>query len=172
MPNYTIRPEQPADFAAIYDLVKVAFATAPECDGDEQDYVNKLRLTAGYLPQLALVAEQQGKLIGHIMLTKTDINTLNGNYEALLLSPICVLLEERNQGIGAALIHESFKRARELGYEAVFLVGDPQYYRRFGFRPTTEFDIHISSDIPAKYVQGVELVTGALSDISGSISIV
>ena len=172
MPNYTIRPEQPADFDAIYDLVELAFASAPEKDGDEQDYVNKLRLKDSYLPQLALVAERQGKLIGHIMLTKTYVNTSSGQYTALLLSPICVLLEERSQGIGAALIQDSFKRACELGYQAVFLVGDPEYYSRFGFRPTIDFDIHISSDIPAKYVQCVELVPETLNGVSGSISIV
>jgi putative acetyltransferase len=172
MPKYIIRPEQPTDFNTIYDLVKLAFATAPQKDGDEQDYVNKLRLKDSYLPQLALVAEQQGELIGHIMLTKTYVNTPNGQYTALLLSPICVRLEERNKGIGAALINESFKCARKLGYQAVFLVGEPTYYSRFGFRPTTDFNIHISSDIPAKYVQGVELVPNALSGISGSISIV
>lgn len=102
-----IRKETEKDFNQIYDLVKVAFLTAKVSNGKEQDFVNQLRDSGNYIPELALVAEEDGKLIGHIMLTKTYINNTN-KYEALLLAPISIVLEYRNRGIGTMLIVSSF----------------------------------------------------------------
>jgi hypothetical protein len=83
----------------IYELVKVTLQTAKVSNGKEQDLVNKLRNSGNYIPELALVAEEDGQLIGHIMLTKTYIITNDGDkYETLLLGPISVSLEYRNRG--------------------------------------------------------------------------
>ena len=167
-----IRPETPADFPAIYDFVKTAFATADRCDGDEQDYVNKLRASDRYLPQLALVAEENGILIGHIMLTTMSIIDGNTTYTQLLLSPLCVALSHRKTGVGSQLVAESFRLARPMGYQAVFLVGNPAYYSRFGFRPVADFGIVNDSTIPDPYVMGCELVPNGLQGQQGSIQIV
>ena len=75
-----IRQEKPSDFPAIYDLVKVAFQTGKVSNGLEQDYVNQLRASGNYIPQLALVAEEDGKLVGHIMLTKTYVSLDNSKF--------------------------------------------------------------------------------------------
>lgn len=167
----TIRTERKADFTLLYDFVKTAFATAKVSDGTEQDFVNHLRAGAGYLPELALVAEEDGVIIGHIMLTKMQIDTTQGAHPALLLAPLSVALAWRNKGVGSALVKEALRRAVLLGYEAVFLVGDPAYYSRFGFRPTTDFDIHDTGSIPSQFIQVCELVPDALSGKSGTISI-
>lgn len=98
MENIEIRPEREEEFEIIYKLIQTAFETADVKDGTEQDYANKLRAGIGYLPKLALVAEKEGKLIGHIMLTKTSVQQNNGeNIETLLIAPLSVLLEYRNQ---------------------------------------------------------------------------
>lgn len=167
-----IRQEQTADYEAIYQLVKTAFETARVKDGDEQDYVNNLRKTPNYIPGLALVAEEKGLLIGHIMLTKMQIKGIGQIFEELLLSPVCVMLSHRNQGTGGSLIKESFRLAENMGYSAVFLCGDPAYYSRFGFRPTSDFGIVNHSDIPQKYVMCCELIPNALQNKSGVINIV
>lgn len=65
-----IRPEVPSDFSEVYRFVKKAFASAYVKDGSEQDFVEKLRAGAGYLPDLALVAEEAGGLVGYVMLTR------------------------------------------------------------------------------------------------------
>ena len=70
-----LRQEREAEFPAIYDLVKTAFETARVSNGDEQNFVARLRAGGNYIPELALVAEEEGKLIGHIMLTRTFIET-------------------------------------------------------------------------------------------------
>ena len=68
-----IRREQPADYAAIYELVKQAFEHAEHTDHDEHNLVNRLRQSPFYLPELALVAETGGIIVGHIMFTETKI---------------------------------------------------------------------------------------------------
>jgi len=163
-----IRRETPEEFSQIYDLVKVAFQTAKVTDGKEQDFVNQLRSNGNYIPELALVAEENGKLIGHIMLTKTYIVNSGNKFETLLLAPISVALEYRNRGVGSNLIKESFKLAKEMGYTSVLLVGDPAYYHRFGFKAAVNFGIKHIHNIPDENVMACELVPDALYGISGT----
>ena len=164
-----IRKERPVEFPRIYNLVKTAFETAKVTNGKEQDFVNHLRDGSSYIPELALVAEENGELAGHIMLTKIYITTSKGKLETLLLAPISVGLEYRNNGIGAKLIHESFKLAKELGYTSVLLVGDPAYYRRFGFKPAISFGVKNLNGIPDENAMAYELIPGALHSINGTI---
>jgi putative acetyltransferase len=165
-----IRPERPEEYSEIYQLIKTAFQTAKVSNGKEQDFADQLRCSGNYIPGLALVAEDDGKLIGHIMLTKTYIVNNGHKIEALLLAPISVLCDYRDQGVGSALIYESFRRAKEMVYRSVFLVGDPAYYRRFGFQAAINFGIRHQPDIPDEYVMACELVVAALNGINGLIS--
>lgn len=167
----TIRPEKIQELDAIYHLIKTGFMTAKVSDGNEQDFANQLRESDNYIADLALVAESAGELIGHIMLTKTDIiQTDSQSIPTLLLAPITVKLEYRDQGVGRLLIHEAFKRAKQLGYTSVFLVGDPKYYARFGFKSISEFNIVSSTAIPEPYAMGIELITGSLLNVSGKLA--
>ena len=123
----TIRQATPEDFDAIYSLVKTAFQTAKVSDGGEQDFVLKLR-KGSYIPELELVAEEDGVLIGHIMLTGASIRENGGCFGTLLLAPLSVALEWRAKGIGAALIREALAKAAALGHSSAVLIGDPGYY--------------------------------------------
>jgi putative acetyltransferase len=151
-------------------MIKDAFATAVVVDGDEQDFTDKLRAGKSYIPGLALVAEEEGRLAGHIMLTRLNLTLdVGGTLPILLLEPLSVRLENRRRGLGGALIQEAFNRARRLDYTAVFLVGDSTYYSRFGFRSVGEFGIrHRPATIPAHYALACELYYGALADKAGS----
>ncbi len=155
-----IREETAADFGPLHDFVRQAFLTAPVSAGDEQDFVDRLRASSDYIPPLALVAEDGVGVAGHIMLTRAHLD----NSDVLLLAPLCVELSRRGQGIGAALIEEGFRRARQMGFAAVFLLGAPAYYARFGFHPALEtFGITNPHDFPAPYFQACELLPGALA---------
>jgi len=165
-----IRQEKPDEFPKIYNLVKVAFQTAKVSNGKEQDFVNELRSSAVYIPELVLVAEENGKLVGHIMLTKIYIINGSHKFETLLVAPLSVALEYRNREMGSNLIKESFKRAKEMGYQSVFLVGDPAYYHRFGFKTAADFGIKHTPVIPDENVMAYELVPGALHGITGTIN--
>lgn len=164
-----IRQETPQDYSRIYGLVKVAFQTAKVTNGQEQDFVEQLRHSSDYIPELALVAEQDGELVGHILLTRTYINAGSDKAEALFLGPISVMLERRNQGIGSALMKESLRIAQAMGYKSVFLVGDPAYYHRFGFQPTVKYGIKETEPIPDEYVMVCPLVDNALAGITGTV---
>ncbi|MFA5066042.1 MAG: N-acetyltransferase [Dehalococcoidia bacterium] len=163
------RRERAEEFPEIYKLVEVAFQTAKVTNGKEQDFVNQLRAGGNYIPELALVAEEGGKLIGHIMLTKTYINGNNNKYETLFLGPISVALESRNKGVGSKLIAESFGISKKMGYKSVVLVGDPAYYHRFGFQSSFNFGIRHVQNIPDEDVMACELAPQALKGISGTI---
>lgn len=167
--NINIRPEKQNDFEKIYDLVMIAFETAKVSNGKEQDFVNQLRDSVNYIPELALVAEENNQLIGHIMLTKNFIRNSGGNAETLLLAPLSVILEYRNKGVGSKLINKSFELAKCMGYKSVILVGDPAYYSKFGFKKSVDFGISCSHNIPEEYVLACELVAGALREKSGTI---
>lgn len=162
-----IRTETPPEFPEIYELVKIAFQTAKVSDGKEQDFVDELRSGYNYIPELALVAEDNGKLIGHIMLTKTYIASDRQRFATLLIAPLSVVLEHRNKGVGSALIKESFKLAQEMGYTSAFLVGDPAYYHRFGFQTAADFGIKTTHPIPDENIMVCELVSGALQGVNG-----
>ncbi len=168
--NYIIRREMEKDFPEIYTLIKTAFETAKVKDGDEQDFAANLRKRSEYIPELALVAEKRGKLIGQIMLTKTYVDQPDGKqYEGLLIAPVSVLLEYRDIGVGSALIQKGMERGKQMGYGAVFLCGDPAYYQRFGFVPTTRFGIKYAHDVSEQFIMAYELVEGALDNVYGII---
>lgn len=168
--TYTIRAETAVDFPAIHDLIRDAFLTAQVSNGREQDFAAELRAGGNYLPELALVAEEAGAPVGHLMLTRTGIALGDGRREeALFGGPISVRLDRRRMGIGSALIRESFHRARQLGFRSVLLVGNPDYYRRFGFRSCAEFGLKWQHPIPAENCLACELVPGALQGIRGTV---
>ena len=169
-PKLVIRPEMPAEFDEIRAFVKTAFETAKVSNGDEQNFVDRLRASGGYLPDLALAATLGDSLVGHVMLTRTAIDTATGPREILLFAPLAVALGHRRRGLGARLTREVLALGRAAGFDAVTLVGDPAYYSRFGFRPSTDFGVENTHGIPGQYVQMLELVPGALAGVSGTIT--
>lgn len=165
----SIRSEIAADFDAVHTLVREAFASLPEAEGDEQDFVVAMRAHKGYIPELALVAERKGEIVGYVMLTETYVDGPEGGSPVLLLAPLCVTPKRQSRGVGAALMHEAFHRAARLGYDAVFLAGNPKYYRRFGFHSTKSFGIAHAMPVPDKYIMARELIPGALANRKGVI---
>ena len=175
-----IRQEKPSDYKEVYELVKMSFATVSDSDGTEPDYLNELRTKDTFIPELSLVAENEsGKLVGQIVLykiaiDKTVIVTQKGELIELLLSPISVHPDYFRRGIARALMERSFEIAKKLGFKAVFLCGDPKFYRKFGFIPTYEHGIYHATDKEgnADWCMVRELVSGALRNISGILDIV
>ena len=169
-----IRQEEAKDFDEIYSLIKTAFKTAKVSDGDEQDFANNLRKGSDYIQQLALVAELNDKIIGHIMFTKCRIECDEKDvFEGLLLAPLSVLIEHRGKGVGSKLVEEGFKQAKEMSYTTVFLCGYPDYYKRFGFKTISEYkNIKNTSTVPDEFLMAYELMPNALSNVKGHLNIV
>lgn len=125
----TLRPETPADHAAIYALTKRAFAPMSYAAGDEQDLINALR-NAGALT-LSLVAIQNDTLVGHIAFSPAFAD--DGSPGWFALGPVSVAPEMQSQGIGAALIREGIAELEKKAAAGCILTGNPKYYARFGF---------------------------------------
>jgi predicted N-acetyltransferase YhbS len=139
-----IRKEKPKDYKAIYAVVRDAFGSAEHADGNEQDLVNALRKGKAYIPELSLVAEENEKIIGHIMFTKARV----GENVVLVLAPLSVLPEYQRKGIGTALIKEGHRIAQELGYGYSVVLGSEKYYPGAGYVPADTLGILPPFDVP------------------------
>lgn len=148
-----IRSEQPSDVDAIRRLIDLAFADAAHRSGTEAAIVDALR-SAGVLT-LSLVAEADGAIVGHAAFSPVAISATLGRWFGL--GPVAVLPPRQRQGIGQALIRSGLERLRQSGAGGCVLLGDPAYYRRFGFvgDPALRF-----GDVPPPYFQQLSF-TGA-----------
>ena len=125
-----IRPEAEADYLAVAEVTAAAFGKQ-----DEVRLVEAIRGCEEFVPELTLVAEEERRIVGHVMFS---YSALEGSEARLLqLSPLSVAPDRQNEGIGAALTRESLRLADERGEPLVLVLGHPTYYPRFGFRPAS-----------------------------------
>lgn len=143
-----VRDEGPADHGAIHDLIRQAFGRE-----SESVLVEALRRDGDMVG--ALVAERDGRIVGHAVLSR-----LISPDGSLALGPVSVLPGHQRQGTGTALIQASIELAGQAGWEAIFVLGEPAYYERFGFRSETA--IGFETPYPVQYFMALELKKGAL----------
>ena len=124
-----IRDETKADAAVITEVTRAAFETLEISNHTEQFIVLALRSAKALT--LSLVAEVDGRVVGHIAFSPVAISDGTSNWYGL--GPVSVLPKYQRRGIGKALIREGLSRLRELGAKGCCLAGHPQYYRKFGF---------------------------------------
>lgn len=148
-----IRQEEARDHSTVYFLVKRAFETAEHTDGNEHELVNALRKSRAYIPGLSLVAEMDGKLVGHILFTRAEA----GGAAVLALAPLSVLPEYQRRGVGTALIREGHRIANELGYGYSIVLGSETYYPRAGYLPADTFGIKAPFDVPRENFMACKL---------------
>lgn len=139
-----IRQKEIKDYKIVYSVIKKAFSCAQHTDGNEHNLVDALRSSKAFIPELSLVAEINGKIVGHIMFTKANID----NNVVLALAPLSVLPEYQKKGVGTALIKEGHKIAKKLGYGYSIVLGSEKYYPKTGYLPANRFGIKPSFDVP------------------------
>lgn len=164
-----IRPEQSNDFPIIFQVVKDAFAEMPFSNQSEHFLVEKLRKTDAYIPELALVAELEGKIVGYIILTIIHIDNGEKLINGLSLGPVAVIPALHGQGIGSQLIREVHKRAKSLGHEIVILLGHKDYYPRFGYEKMNKYGIKLPFDSHEDNCMVLGLTVHALEGVSGDV---
>ena len=133
-----IRPETPADHDAIGRLVAAAFGSSVEVE-----LVERIRASPEYLPDLALVAELGGEVVGHVMISGAIIRSELGDRPIVMLSPLAVHPDHQRRGVGAALVGAATAGADALGEPLVVLEGEPGYYSRFGFAHSVRYGIEL-----------------------------
>lgn len=158
MISVKIREEIRTDFDEIKALLENAFEGS-----EEADLVERIRNSTYYIPKLSLVATYRNKVVGHILLSKIKINSRNHIISSLALAPVSVLKKFQRQGIGAKLIMTGLEKATLMGYKSVILLGHSDYYPRFGFEPTSIWEIKPPFDVPEENFMGIELVPKGLN---------
>ena len=142
-PELVLRSEQPADRPAILALTAAAFAVSPvtghPVDGEPEEVPLLAALfdCEEYLPEFSVVAELDGEIVGHVISTRGRV----GELELLGLGPIGVVPRLQRHGIGTALMKETIARANAEGERGIALLGDPEYYSRFGFVASTSLGV-------------------------------
>lgn len=121
-----IRPEKPGDAAAIGEVVAAAFGQRQEAE-----LVDTLRDDGDIV--LSLVAEDDGQIIGHVAFSRVWIQRDGNRLPGIGLAPVAVLPARQRKGVARALIGAGHLRLKALGETIVFVLGDPAYYKRFGF---------------------------------------
>ncbi|MGE7935001.1 GNAT family N-acetyltransferase [Viridibacillus arvi] len=167
--NITIRQEQPSDYKVTEDVVQKAFANMEFSDKTEHELVVRLRISDAFIPQLSIVAVDNDKVIGHILLTKIKIINEDQSTESLALAPVSVLPEYQNKGIGKLLINTALENAKELDYKSVVVLGHPDYYPKFGFKKASTWKIKAPFEVPDEAFMVLELSNNALSNVSGVV---
>lgn len=159
-----IRQENQADYAAVYEVVKEAFAAAEHSGGTEQELVTALRKSASFIPELSLVAVDGEKIVGHILFTRARV----GKDIELALAPLSVAPGCQRKGIGMALMEEGHRIAKSLGYGYSIVLGHPGYYPKAGYVPASVYGISASFDVPDENFMALKL-NGQAKRIEGCI---
>ena len=166
--DLVIRREEKEDYRTVEQLVREAFWNlyVPGCN--EHYILHNLRKSSDFIPELDFVAEQGGQIVGQIAYSRGIIKDKQGEDKGVItFGPVSVLPAFQRRGIGSALIIHTIDLARDMGYPAICIYGDPRYYSRFGFRCAEKYEIKTADDKFAVALQVLELRQGALNNVSG-----
>lgn len=161
-----IRNEMPSDYEAILRLTYEAFLTL-DYPGrrrtDEHYLIHLLQNCPHVIPELCCVAEAEGKIVGHILYTKSKvIRPDETEVQTVTFGPLSVHPQYHRQGIGRMLVNHSMEKAREMGFAAVLIDGVPDYYPKLGFIHAREFGLIMQDGSSDDSFMAYELKAGAL----------
>jgi putative acetyltransferase len=158
----TLRAEQPRDHARVHEIVTAAFGR-----DNEARLVDALRERAR--PTVSWVAEEADAVVGHVLVSPVVLASAPGTRDLAGLAPVAVDPSRHGVGIGGALVRAALEAAGEQGWRAVFLVGSPAYYARFGFVPAAPRGFTYGDPAVDPALQAIELEPGALAGRSGLV---
>jgi putative acetyltransferase len=156
-----IRREEALDIPKIRNVHVTAFGSVAEAD-----IVDLLRSDG--LDIISLVAEDDGAVVGHIMFSPVQVAGAR-DLLAVALAPLAVIPHHQRTGIGSELVRAGFEECRNSGVTAVFVVGHPSYYPRFGFEVGSKRGFKCELDVSNEAFMVAELAAGALTGCSGTV---
>jgi len=151
-----IRSETKADYPRVHALNCAAFNQRTEAN-----LVDMLRASGDAI--ISLVAEDDGEIVGHILFSR-----LMTPPRCLALAPVAVLPDRQNEGIGTSLIRKGLAVAKQSRWLAVFVLGDPEYYERFGF--SVEDADPFEAPYPKEYMMALALAPGVLATMERTLA--
>ncbi len=169
--NYIIRIETPADFTAVESLTREAFWNVYRPGCTEHYVLHRYRSEPGFIPELSLVLEVEGALVGHVMYAWSQIDTQAGPCRMMTFGPISIAPAWKRQGWGKLLLEESMRRAALLGGGALAITGNIGFYGKSGFTLASAHGVRYAdaapedTDVPYFLIR--ELTPGFLDGVSG-----
>lgn len=138
-----IRLEEEKDYFEVENLTREAFWNVYRPGCFEHLVVHNLRKDSSFVKQLDYVIQKDGKIIANIMYAKGKLKLNSGiENEVLIFGPVSVLPEYQKLGYGEKLINYTMQKAEELGYSAIIITGNPEYYKKYGFVNCSKYNIY------------------------------
>ncbi len=157
-----IQKEKDFDKEKIWKVNAEAFETEAEAN-----LVNTLRDSG--IPFISLVAEEDEEIVGHILFTPVELIDDDSGLKLIGLAPMAVLTKFQKKGIGSQLVKTGIENCSTQGYDAVVVLGHPEYYPKFGFVPSVKYGIKSEYDAPDEAFMVLELKESSLKDKNGII---
>ncbi len=152
------------DIATIHEVVAAAFGRTSEAK-----LVEVIRQSPNFIPELSLVAVENGDVLGHILFSSIVIETQEQAIPALALAPLAVTPTRQREGIGSQLVQAGLSQSRELNHSVIVVLGNPGYYERFGFQTASKFGVQAPFPVPDEAFMVLELKPDALINVSGIV---
>jgi putative acetyltransferase len=142
---FSVRVEKISDHDDVRRVNLLAFGHKAE-----SELVDSLRNTDNFISELSLVATHDGRIIGHLLVSKVRVVSNDHQTEILSLAPVCVLPEFQDKGVGTMLIKEALTKCGLLGYPAMVVMGSPKFYTRFGFDEASKYGLKTHFNVPSE----------------------
>ncbi|KAA3604354.1 MAG: N-acetyltransferase [Planctomycetota bacterium] len=158
-----LRLERPEDLGGIRKVHELAFGRR-----EEADLVDRMRENGGRM--VSVVAELKGRLVGHVLFSEVQIHPQDkAEWTAWGLAPMAVVPDHSRQGIGSALARRGLQELQDQPHALVFVLGDPSYYRRFGFLSAHQLGYGDEYEAPKGAFQVFELRPKALKELPAGL---
>ncbi|MBW2249626.1 MAG: N-acetyltransferase [Deltaproteobacteria bacterium] len=157
-----IRKEKDSDKEKIWEVNAEAFESEAEAN-----LVNALRDSR--IPFISLVAEEDKEIVGHILFTPLELIADDSVLKLMGLAPMAVLPRVQKKGIGSQLVKTGIEKCSTQCYDAIVVLGHPEYYPKFGFVPSVKYGIKSEYDVPDEAFMVLELKEGSLKGKNGVI---
>jgi putative acetyltransferase len=167
--NSTVREAGETDVETALDIERRAFARS-----DEAELVRALLTDPAAQPVLSLIASAGGGDVGHVLFTAAAIGAAGHAVRAAILAPLAVVPEAQGKGVGRALIDDGLHRLAAAGMDLVFVLGDPVYYRRYGFEPAEPHGLAAPRPIAEQDADAwmvLDLRGGVLGSVTGPVEV-
>ena len=166
-----LKLEEEKDYKIVEELTREAFWNIYIPGADEHLLVRNLRKRKEFVQDLDFVAICDDEIVGNIVYAEAKIIGSEQEHVVLTFGPISVLPVYQNKGIGSKLIKHTIPLAKKMGYKAVIINGDPEYYGRFGFKESKQYNItNKDGKYPAALLV-LELFPNALKGIEGKFDV-
>lgn len=169
--NIVIRSEEKGEYRKVENLVRESFWNVYRPGCMEHYVLHQLRKDAAFVPELDLVMEQNGEIIGQNMFMRASIAADDGSKIPIMtMGPICIAPQWKRKGYGKILLDYSLEKAKELGCGALCFEGNIDFYGKSGFREASEFGIRyhgLPEGEDASFFLCKELIPGYLDEVTG-----